>query len=517
MEELNKMKYLDKIKGFFSKKPVKYAATICIILVVGVAFYKSPIVQNRLAASADVQKTVVVKKGDIKLWASGTGDIYYDKTSNISSKVSSNVRNVYFKEGDKVKAGDLICEFNDSATQLALSESRNELVQSELSNDANEIQAGKLSIKTPFLGQISNILVKKDDVITKGAALFTIADTSKLKLSVDFNAVDIKKISMNQPINVSISSIMQSVKGTVTYISNKVISTNAGGQLYTVEIQINNPGAISEGMIGEASFETAKGTVTSTNSTALEYINKTTVISETGGTVRSISIKKNQQVAASQEVIRMKNDDVAINQSIGGAKIASSQIKIASSENMLSDYKIYAPIDGTIAKQNIKIGDSVTPGQAVTSIEKTDIVLVDIDIDEIEISKVALGQKAQLTLDALTDTLTNPIEGEVIKIALNGTPKNGVTNFAVTIKVNERQSMLKGGMNVTAKIESKSITNALYIPMEAITKSGKKQFVTIKGDKTEGIQRGIEIGISNESVTEIKSGLKEGDIVVLPQ
>ncbi|MGH4140281.1 efflux RND transporter periplasmic adaptor subunit [Clostridium sp.] len=505
------------MKKFFSKKFVKYIVGTLTILLVGLGLYKSPIVQNKLAAGVHVQKTAVVKKGDVKISASGTGYVYYDKTSSISSKVSSKVRSVYFKEGDKVKAGDLICEFDDSATQLALSGSRNELVQSKLSNDANEIQAGKLSIVTPFSGQISNILVKKDDVITKGAALFTIADTSKLKLSVDFNAVDIKKISINQSVNVSISSIMKSVKGTVTYISNKTTSTKAGGQLYTVEIQINNPGAISEGMIGEASFETSKGTVASTNSVTLEYVSKTTVISETGGTVSSIFIKKNQQVAKSQEVIKMHNDDVAINQSIGNAKVASSQIKISSSENMLFDYKIYAPIDGIIAKQTIKIGDSVTPGQAITSIEKTDVVLVDIDIDEIEIAKVAVGQKTQLTLDALSETATRPIEGEVIKVALDGISKNGVTNFAVTIKVKERQSMLKSGMNVSAKIESKSITNALYVPTGVITKSGKKQLVTIKDDKTKGIQREIRVGTSNESVTEIKGGVKEGDILILPE
>ncbi|MGK0469364.1 efflux RND transporter periplasmic adaptor subunit [Clostridium sp.] len=511
------MKYSDKIKSIFSKKPIKYIAISCIILVLGVAFYKSPIVQNRLAANVKAQKTAVVKKGDVKLSVSGTGDIYYDKSASVVSKVSSKVSGLYFKEGDKVKAGDLICEFDDTATQLGLSESKNALRLNQLANSASAIQAGKLSIITPFSGQISDILVKKDDVLTKGAPLFTIEDTSILKLSVEFNSADIKKISINQPINVSISSIMKSVEGKVTYISNKVISTNAGGQLYTVEIQINNPGAISEDMIGEAYFETSKGTVASTNSAALEYISKTTVISETGGTVSSISIKKNQQISSGQEVIRIKNEDITINQSIGGAKIKDSQIKIASSENQLTDYKIYAPIDGIIAKQSMNIGDSVSPGEAITSIEQTNVVLVDVDIDEIDISKVAAGQKAQLTLDALSDTIEKPIEGEVIKIALNGTSKNGVTNFAVTIKVKERQNMLKGGMNVTAKIESESITNVLYVPSDAITKPGEKQIVTIKDDETDGIETEVQVGTSNESVTEIKSGLKEGDIIVLPQ
>ena len=505
------------MKKLLSKKIVKYTVGILIIAVVGLGLYKSPIVQNKLTAKAPLEKTTVVKKGDIKLLVSGTGHVYYDKTSAIVSKVNSKVTNIYFKAGDRVKAGDLICEFDDSAAKLSVSQSKNALVINQLSNDANAILVGKLNIKTPFSGQISNILVKQGDTVQKGGELFTIADTSKLKLIVEFNSADINKISVNQSVDVNISSLMQSVKGIVTYKSEKAISTSAGGKLYSVEITISNPGAVSEGMNAGASIETSSGSISSTNMAALEYINKTTVISETGGTVNYISMKKNQQINSGTEVIKIKNDEVTVNKGIGVSKITDSQIMIASTENLLGDYKIYAPIDGIIAVQTIKKGDSVSIAQAITTIEETSGLQVDVDIDELEIAKVAIGQKARLTVDAIPETTAKPIEGEVVNIALDGISKNGVTNFVVTIKVNGSQTILKGGMNLSADIEVKSTVNTLYLPKEAITKVKGKSTVMVKEGQADAIQKEVEVGVSNNSIVEIKSGLRSGAVVVLPK
>lgn len=505
------------MKNIFSKKIVKYAAGILIVGVSGFALYKAPIVQNKLAANVAEQKTATVKRGDIKLLVSGTGYVYYDKTSSIVSKVSSKVTNVYFNEGDRVKKGDLICEFDDSAAKIDMEQKKNALVQNQLSNKVSTIQVDKLTIKTPFTGQISNITVKEGDIVQRGGELFTIADTSKLKLLVEFNATDIDKISVNQAINVNLTSLMQSTTGIVTYKSNKAISTSSGGKLYTAEIQINNPGGVTEGMNASASIDTSTGSLSSTNTGTLEYIKKTSVISETGGTVNNISIKKNQQVNSGEKVIIIKNDDVTINKEISNSNITGSQIQIASSENQLGYYKIYAPIDGIIAVQSMKVGNSVSIGEPVTTIKEKSVVQVDVDIDELDIDKVAIGQKVQLTVDALTETITNPIEGEVVKIPLDGISKNGVTNFAVTVRIKERQEMLKGGMNVSADIEAKSTVNALYLPKEAIIKSEGKSIVMVKEGQQDATQKAVEVGVRNGSIVEIRSGLKEGNIVILPE
>jgi HlyD family secretion protein len=519
------------MRKIFSKKYVKITAGIIIIAVVGALIYNSQIAKKKaVATNAAMQKTAAVKKGDIEIGVSGSGNIYYDKNSDVTSKVGSTITKVYFKEGDRVKTGDLIAEFDDTDAVISVNQKKNALVSSQLSSSANAEEISKLIVKTPFSGQVSSIAVKKGDTVQKGSALFTIADTSKLKLSVEFNSADIEKISVNQPVEVYITSMMQAVPGTVSYKSNKAVSTSLGGQLYSVEIQISNPGAVSEGMTANVSLETAGGTLTSTNTAALEYVNKTIVLSEASGTIDNVSIKKNQQVNTEEAVIKIKNNDVLRNKEIGDLKISDSKLQIEASEKQLSYYKVYAPIDGIIAKQSIKAGDSVIAGQIVTTIKETNVVQADIDIDELDIAKVAVGQKVKLTVDALPETTEKPIEGEVVKISLDGTAKNGVTNFPVTVRVNERQDLLKGGMNITAEIQVGSAVSVLYVPKAAVTKSNGKSTVMLAADKAtidamkkEGkkttdnaVSKEVEVGVSNGSIIEIKNGLKDGEVVILP-
>lgn len=532
------------IKNLFSKKSIKITTGILIVAAVGFGVYKSPIVQNKVAATNSVpQRTAAVKKGNISYAVTGTGTLYYDKASVVPSKVSSTVTKVYFKEGDKVKSGDLLVELDDSDAALAMSQKLNALAQSQISSNAAASEISKLSIKTPFSGQISSVAVKKGDLVQKGSTVFTIADTSKLKLMVDFNLADIDKIALNGTVDVNLTSIMQTVQGTVTYKSNKPVSTNLGAQLYSAEISIDNPGAVTEGMPANVSVETKNGTISSVSTGTLEYINKATVISEAMGTVEEVSIKKNQQVNGGVAVVRIKNDDVMRNKENGDLNVSSSKIAIEASEKQLGYYKIYAPIDGTISKQSIKAGDNVNIGDIITTIKETNVVQADIEIDELDIAKVAVGQKARVTIDALPDTASKPIEGEVVKIALDGVAKNGVTNYPVTVRVNEGQSILKGGMNTSAEIQVNNIANVLYIPKEAITKSNGKSVVMLMAGKeaveaakkngqspassaqksqtknyySNAIQKEVEVGVSYNGLTEIKSGLKEGDVVILPE
>lgn len=568
------------LKKAFSKKPVKIISIIVVIALVGFGVYKSPIVQKRLTAAANTgvqQKTSTVRKGDISSAVSGSGALYYDRTSKVASRVSTTVSKIYFKLGDRVKAGDLICEFDDIDAQQALNDKKNNLLQSQLSTETTFEDVNKLAVKAKISGQVSDIKVKKGDNVSKGTALFTITDNSKLKMNVSFNAADAAKISLNQVADVYLTSMMQAVKGKVTYISSQPTATTSGGQLYTVEIQIDNPGAVLGGMTANAEIETSSGVVTSTNTGTLEYISKEVVTSEVSGTVDSISIKDSQKVTSGAVVINLKSDDVLRNAQLSNMKIDNSKNQVDSAEQQLSYYKIYAPIDGVISAQTLKVGDSVKTGDVVTTITDTSLVQFDINIDELDIAKLAVGQKATITVDALTDTATKPIEGEVVKIAFQGTSSNGVSTFPVTVKVNDRLDQIKGGMNATANIQVGSAKGVLFVPIEAVTKVAGKSYVWVKSDQAGGqtqsqtpgtgsaqqgnrntaqggnqnrtaaqganvarnatasfgqqsgnrnqsqnyyanaVRKEVEVGMNNDSLIEIKSGLKEGDIVVLPQ
>lgn len=485
-------------KSIFTKNIVKkiIIALICIIAVVGILKFK-PIHDKLFGSKTTVtQNTATVKKGDIQTLVSGSGSIYFKNDSKLYSKVNGTVTEVNFKEGDKVKKGDVIYELDSTDAESSIENNQNNLTQNEISAESSDESVNNLTIRAPFSGQVSNITVGVGDSLQNNGTILTVTDTSKLKVELTYNAGDIGKIRTGQTAEVYISSLMQSVKGTVTYVSDEPSASASGAKLYTVEIQVSNPGASLDGMTASAEISTSKGTVSSTNSAALSYITKRAVVSKTGGTVSALYVKENQKVTSGQVLAVMDNPDVIRAKETSDLKLQSAQNQITSSQKQLNNYKIVAPFDGVITKLSNKIGDTVTPGTEVAEVSDPTVMEFDIPVDELDISKISAGQKVNITADALTETSTAPIAGEVEKIAVQGTYTSGVTTFPVTIKIDGSLDKLKGGMNANANIIVSNKQNILYVPIEAITTVNGKSYVRVKGTGSSGNQ-GFNIG--NES------------------
>jgi HlyD family secretion protein len=143
----------------------------------------------------------------------------------------------------------------------------------------------------------------------------------------------------------------------------------------------------------------------------------------------------------------------------------------------------------------------------------------DMNIDELQISSIRVGQKVTVRTEAFPES---EFEGVIEKISLKGITGNGVTSYPVTIRVNEYKNLLPG-MNVTGKIVIEEADKVLTIPSSALQRDNTV-YVQQEGavsEKDSGIPEGfvvvpVEIGINDGSSVEIISGLKEGDIVYVP-
>jgi len=578
-----KFDFKAKVKDGISRITIKKVVISVVVVVALIAIYKSNFIQNKFFAAKTVivQNTMTAKKGELKVVVSGSGPIYFTNSSKIYSKIGATVTKVNYKEGDAVKAGDIIYELDDADAQTAANTKANSYKQNQISAGTSNDAVSNLSISAPFTGLVSDIVVSQGDTVSKGGPVFTISDITKLKVLLTYNASAIKQIALGQTAAVNLTSLMQSVNGSVTYISNQPTATDAGGQLYTVEIQINNPGGVLGGMTASADIKTSKGEVSSTGSAALNYIKKQTVTSLTGGTVQSISIKQNQKIGSGQVVIRMKNDDIIRAKENSDLQLENSQNEMSLNAKQLNNYRIIAPINGVLTKVTNKVGDTVKAGDELSDVSDPSQMEFDIPVDELDIAKLKVGQKTNITVDALPATVKTPVIGEVAKIAVTGVSENGVTTFIVTVKVNDNLDKLKGGMNANGEIVVSNRENILYVPIEAITTINEKSYIYIKsatgtdsksgntafkpsGTRTRsgqtpgqatgqanaqatgqtagqagamGGQTGklsasasknlsyyagstrteVQVGLNNDTSIEITSGLKEGDIVVLPE
>ena len=206
------------------------------------------------------------------------------------------------------------------------------------------------------------------------------------------------------------------------------------------------------------------------------------------------------------------------------AQVMQSQASLKQLEEQLGYTTIVAPMDGVILSRDVEIGDAVSSilvlGSTATLVMTegdTSEVYVQGKVDEADIAHVYMGQPARIKVESFRDRL---FYGKVTKIAPMGVEKDNVTTFEVRVSINNPGGELKANMTANAEILMDEHKGVLTVPENAVTYDGQKNAsveIPDKRQKDGSRKIPVKVGLSNGAVTEILSGLKEGDQVVLQQ
>ena len=216
-----------------------------------------------------------------------------------------------------------------------------------------------------------------------------------------------------------------------------------------------------------------------------------------------------------------------------GDTVASSALSLESAENQLSsaekkldDYSITAPISGTVITKNAKEGDNInaTYANPLAVIYDLSKVKFQMKVDELDVLKIYVGQEVKVTADALENV---EMTGHITNISLEAITTGGVTEYPVTVEMDEVGDLLPG-MNVSATIVLEEEKNALCIPVDALMRGNIVYVKNEEGQETDaeaiaaGVPSGfhevtVEVGLSSDSYVQILSGLKETDEVYVPR
>ncbi len=204
------------------------------------------------------------------------------------------------------------------------------------------------------------------------------------------------------------------------------------------------------------------------------------------------------------------------------AQVAQSQATLNQLEEQLSYTTIQAPMDGVVLSRDVEIGDAVSSilvlGSTATllmTIGDTNEVYVKGKVDEADIAHVYLGQPARIKVESFRDRY---FQGKVTKISPMGVEKDNVTTFEVRVSINNPGGELKAQMTANAEILLDEHKNVLTVPENAVIYDQQKNAsVEIPDAKQKDGKRkvAVKVGLSNGAVTELLSGLKDGDQVVL--
>lgn len=233
--------------------------------------------------------------------------------------------------------------------------------------------------------------------------------------------------------------------------------------------------------------------------------------------------QKNYEMAVNKQNLGKANEGVA------EAKLRQAQAQVSQSRALLEqteeEYRnstIVSPIDGTVLSRDVEVGDAVSSilvvGSSATllmTLGDTHEVYVKGKVDESDIAKVYLGQPARIKVESYKDRTFN---GKVTKISPMGVEKDNVTTFEVRVSIDNSKGELKSMMTANAEIVLEDHKGVLMVPEGAlIYDKDRNASVEIPDPGTRDGKKKITVtvGISNGSKTELLSGLKEGQEVVL--
>ena len=495
----------------FAKKNWKWLVPVVVAAAAGAVFLISG--GGNKAASRDVTyaETTPVRQ-DVSNSLSGTGTLNPANTYTVKSLVDGKILTGGFEEGDKVEEGDVLYTIDSSDASTNLEKASIALQQAQRSYDKTvDLQYVRAEVD----GTVSSLKVAKGDQVTSGQEVAVIRDSSKMLLNLLFPAADAANFSVGQSADVMLDGTFETLKGTITAITGTDELSTGNLLVRTVTIRVNNAGGLTTAQAATASING----VSSIASATFAYQAERTLTAQAGGTVSAINVQEGDAVSKGDILIELTGDDLTESIQSASESLRSAEISMQNQQDNMSNYTITSPISGTIIEKDAKQGDALTSGSTLCVIYDLSYLEMVINVDELQIGALSVGQKVQITADAVAD---KTYVGTVTRVSMKGSSSGGTTTYPITIRIDNTDG-LRPGMNANAEIVVAEAGNALVVPNAAVIRGGyvlvsKKSPSAANAvedmDAPEGyVYVKVETGVSDDSYTEIKSGLQEDDTV----
>lgn len=495
----------------FWKKNWKLLVPAVCVIVAGGAFLLWP--KQAKPASVDASYTEAAPEyRNVSNTLSGTGTLNPANTYTVKSLVDGKVLTSTIEEGDTVDEGTVLYTIDSSDASTNFEKAEIAMQQAQRSYDK---VVDRQYVRAEVAGTVSSLKVNKGDEVTSGQEVAVIRDSSKMLLTLEFPAADAANFSVGQSADVTLDGTFEQLTGTVTSVSG-TDALSAGNLLTrTVTIAVRNAGGLTTAQAATASING----VSSIGSAIFGYQAERTLTAQAAGTVTAINVQEGAEVAKDDILIGLSGDDLTESIQSASESLRSAEISMQNLQDAMNNYTITAPINGTIIEKDAKAGDAAKAGDTLCIVYDLSYLEMSINVDELQISSISVGQKVQITADAVQD---KTYVGTVTRVSMKGTANGGTTTYPVTIRIDDTDG-LRPGMNANAEIVVAEATNALCVPNAAVMRGGYV-LVTQDSPSASNAEQGMEApegfvyvavktGVSDDDYTQIVSGIQEGDTI----
>ena len=454
-----------QIKGM-GRKAWLIGLAIVVVLGIFLVVNNARQAQQKLLAS---MQTVAVKKGDLVAIVGATGIVNANQSASLTWQTNGRVAVINIKLNDLAVKDQVLAELDPTSVSQAINSARADLVNAK--RNLEDVLQSKTAEADAYL-----TLVKAEDKVK----------TTK----IDRNYWNYKNSDWIRVYQV------------------RSIFLQATNELKKAQNAFDAVAMLPSGDASQKAAAEKRAVAQLANDNALRNLNSIL------GKIYDNTVAED---FANYDLAKAKADDArrAWERLVNGPNkddIEAAQARVDAAATAVKMAKITAPFNGTTTQVDAKVGDEVKTGIASFRVDDLSRLLVKVEIPEVDVNRVNVGQRVELTFDAI---LGSKYTGTVTEVEPVGTDNQGVVNFTVTIELKDGDGEVRPGMTAAVNIVVSEIKDVLIVPNRAVSKkSGNYVVFILKNNQVTEIP--IEIGASSDVETEItKGGLKVGDLVIV--
>jgi RND family efflux transporter MFP subunit len=443
---------------------------LIVVLLAGAGGYAYYRIRQSQASStqASTLQTATVRQGDLVLRASGTGTLIAVTESDLVFSTSGQLTGIFVKVGDKVEAGQLLAQLDDSSQQTALAQAKQDLL--ELTSPA-AIAAAQQSVAQ-----------YQQDVYNDEVALINV--TTRVRQALIDDAYAGYVIAKD-----NLETIQERYEGDLQRSPEDPSYARAYQEVYDYQVAMDYALEIYNlytGYSNPATVDEAKATV------ALD--------------------KANLQEAQYYLAALTGGDVPADATGTALAQLNQAKFDLQSAEDDLAAMKLYAPFAGMVMAVDAQVDESVGSGTTTLTLADLSQANIQFYMDESDWSNIKVGYDVEVTFDALPDQV---FTGKVIEVMPSLVTIEGSSMVEGLAQLDQSVEEIQLPVRVSASVDiiAAQAKNVLLVPVEALHELSPDKYAVFVMENGKPKLRTVEVGLQDTTFAEIKSGLKAGEVV----
>jgi len=401
-----------------------------------------------------------VQRGTVALTVSAIGSLTAKREATLSFLQSGRVSQVFVQRDDYVLAGDLLVKLDSTAQELAYEQALLALEQAEM------------ALQTLLEPNEDQIRLAEAAVASARGAYFSVGNAVRPE---DITAAQMAYEQAQRTYNDAIAA-----RDTAPPGQYEILAARAGEASFNMEIARLQLESLTSGAATRAQSGAAYARL----------------------------------VQAERELERVLAGPSQVQIEAAQAQIDRAEAQVRQAELALQRTNLTAPFDGVIGALNVEVGTVVAPNLPVATLVDVSPLKLVVQVDEVDIRLVEVGLPVRVRLDALPDNL---LEARVTRVADVGTASGGIVSYEVEIEMISDDPRARVGMTADATIIVQERTNALAVPNAYIRldRFTGEAFVNVVQPDFTIREVPVRLGLQGQDMSEVVSGLSEGDLIAL--